>query len=140
MSVSPLRSRRLQYLNLAESAAGTYTSDEAAVPVGWLNATAQTVCVRGGGGTTCDIFIQTSLDNGSTWVDIMQFAFTTSTATKVSGVKPNIALGAGYTPTDGSLSDDTVKDGLMGDRISVKTVIAGTYSGTSTLDVRVVFN
>ena len=140
MTVSPLRSRRLQNLNLSASAAGTYISDETAVPIGILNLTSQAIFVRGGGGTTTDVFIQTSLDQGSTWIDIIQFAFATTTATAVSAVKPNIALAAAYTPTDGALGDDSIKDGLMGDRIRVKTVIVGTYSSTSTLDVRVIFN
>ena len=140
MTVSTLRSRRLQNLNLTASAAGTYVSDETSVPIGILNFTAQAIFVRGGGGTTTDVFIQTSLDQGSTWIDIMQFAFATTTATGVSAVKPNIALAANYTPTDAALSDNTITDGLMGDRVRVKTVIVGTYSGTSTLDVRVVMN
>tara|TARA_R110000824_G_scaffold167181_1_gene343951 strand:- start:7692 stop:8114 length:423 start_codon:yes stop_codon:yes gene_type:complete len=140
MTVSPLRSRRLQNLNLTTSAAGTYVSDETSVPIGILNFTSQAVFVRGSGGTTCDVFIQTSLDQGSTWIDIIQFAFVTTTVTGISAVKPNIALAANYTPTDGALSDNSITDGLMGDRVRVKTVIAGTYSGTSTLDVRVIFN
>ena len=140
MSVSPLRSRRIQYLNLATSAAGTYVSDDMAVPPGFLSFTTQAAFVRGSGGTTCDVFVQTSLDNGSTWIDIIQYAFTTSSVTRVSGVRPNVALAANYTPTDAALSDNTIKDGLMGDRIRVKTVLAGTYAGTSTLTVRGVFN
>ena len=74
-------------------------------------------------------------------MDIAQWAFTTSSATKIQGVRAYVALAANYTPTDGALSDNTIKDGLMGDRLRVKTVIAGTaYTGASTLDVDYVVN
>ena len=101
---------------------------------------AQGVFVRGAGGTTCDVFVQTSLDNGATWIDIMQWAFVTTTVTKISGVRPYIALAANVTPTDGALSDNTILDGVIGDRLRVKTVVAGTYTGTSTLDVNICIN
>mgnify|MGYP004447779479 CR=1 FL=1 len=140
MAVSPLRSRLAQSLDLAESAAGTYISDDQAVPVGFTSFTMQGAFVRGSGGTTCDVFFQTSLDNGATWIDFAQWAFATTTVTRIHSVRPYTALAANYTPTDGSLSDNTITDGLMGDRIRVKTVIVGTYAGTSTLNIRGVFN
>jgi hypothetical protein len=86
------------------------------------------------------VFVQTSVDNGSTWIDIMQFAFATTTVTKISGVRPYIALAANVTPTDGALSDNTILDGVIGDRLRVKTVVVGTYSSTSTLDINVCIN
>lgn len=140
MSVSPLRSRRVQYLNLATSGAGTYLSDEMSVPPDFQSFTTQAVFVRGSGGTTCDVFVQTSLDHGSTWIDIIQYAFATTSVTRVSGVKNVTAIAANYTPTDAALSDNTIKDGLMGDRIRIKTVLVGTYAGTSHFTLRGVFN
>ena len=120
---------------------GTFVSDIVSIPRDLSTLTVQAKFVRAGGGGTCDVFFQTSLDAGQTWVDIAQWAFTTSSATRVHGVRAYIALAANYTPTDGSLSDNTIKDGLMGDRVRIKTVTAGTvYSGSSTLDIDYVIN
>lgn len=94
--------------------------------------------VRIGGGTAVKVYIQTSLDGGTTWIDIMSITFTTTTANKVSAVSTAVALAASITPGDGALSDDTILNGLLGDRIRAKVVATGTYTGASTLDVLVV--
>ena len=52
----------------------------------------------------------------------------------------SIPMAANVTPTDGALSDNTILDGLIGDRLRVKTVVVGTYSGTSTLAINVCIN
>jgi len=140
MAIHPLRSTGLQSLNLTNTTAGTYTSDAISIPMGASVIMTQAAFVRGGGGTTCDVFIQTSVDNGTSWIDIMQFAFATTTVTKISGVRPYIALAANVTPGDGGLSDNTILDGCIGDRLRVKTVVVGTYSSTSTLDVDICIN
>ena len=97
--------------------------------------TLQAVFVRAGGGTTCDVFVQTSLDGGVTWFDIAQFAFTTTTATKVSAVKRGIAVTPGTAPADAALADNTVLDGVIGDRVRVKYTTTGTYTGASSVKV-----
>lgn len=96
---------------------------------------AQAKFLYGAGGTTTKAFIQTSLDGGVTWIDIMCFAFTTSAATKVSAVVATTALTAGITPTDGSLTDNTIVSGLLGDRVRVKYVTTGTYTGATSLEI-----
>src|SRR6185503_8453979 len=45
----------------------------------------------GSGGTTAKFWLQTSLDGGTTWFDIVSHAFTTSSATKLSAVTTFIA-------------------------------------------------
>ena len=40
-------------------------------------------------------------------------------------------LAAAYVPTDGTLTDDTVKDGLLGDQLRVKLIVVGTYAASS---------
>ena len=140
MAVYPKRSQFIQSLNLTNTTAGTYTSDAISIPMGASVIMTQAAFVRGGGGTTCDLFIQTSVDNGSSWIDVMQFAFATTTVTKISGVRPYIALAANVTPGDGGLSANTILDGCIGDRLRVKTVVVGTYSSTSTLDVNICIN
>jgi hypothetical protein len=140
MAVFPLRSTVLQSLDLTAIGAGTYTSDGVSIPMAASVIACQAIFARGGGGTTTDVFLQTSLDNGSTWIDIAQFALATTTVTKVSAVRPYIAMAAGVTPSDGGLSDNTILDGLIGDRLRVKTVVVGTYSGTSTLAINICVN
>ena len=139
-TVYPKRSTSLEDLDLTAMGAGTYTSSTISIPLAASVIACQAVFVRGGGGTTTDVFLQTSLDNGSTWIDIAQFALATTTVTKVSAVRPYIATAANITPTDGALSDNTILDGLLGDRLRLKTVVVGTYSGTSTLNVNICIN
>ena len=96
--------------------------------------------VVAGGGTTVDVYIQTSLDRGVTWIDIMNLTFTTATASKVSAVNTAVALAAAGTPGDGALADNSILNGLLGDRIRAKFVVAGTYTGVSHLTVTTVSN
>ena len=84
----------------------------------------------GAGGTNVTAYLQTSLDAGVTWIDIMSFQFTTANATKVSKVGLATALAAGVTPTDGALTANTILDGVIGDRLRVKYTTTGTYTGT----------
>jgi hypothetical protein len=93
----------------------------------------------GSGGTTAKAWVQTSFDGGATWVDIINFAFTTSAERVVSSVRTDTAVGANYTATDATLADDTIKDGLLGDRIRVKWTTTGTYGGATSLKLTGVF-
>lgn len=69
----------------------------------------------------------------------MCHAFTTSTAKKVSSVKQGIALAAAIVTTDGSITDDTIKDGMFGDRVRVKLISASTvYTGATLINVNLV--
>jgi hypothetical protein len=96
--------------------------------------------VVGGGGTTADVYVQTSFDNGATWVDVANFHFTTSSAKKMSAVviDPATPLTAGSTPTDGSIANNTVLNGIIGDMVRAKVTTTGTYTGTTTLRVDMV--
>lgn len=85
----------------------------------------------GSGGTTCKVYVQTSLDQGATWIDIAALAFTTADASKVfnlSGLTPKTTA---VVPTDGTLTDDTCLDGILGDRVRLKVVSTGTYAGST---------
>lgn len=96
----------------------------------------EAVFVRAAGGGTADVYIQTSLDGGVTWIDIMNFHFTTATATKVSAVVLSTALAAAVTPGDGALASDTILSGLLGSQLRCKYVSAGTvYTGATSLAV-----
>ena len=88
--------------------------------------------VRAAGGTTTDVLVETSFDNGSTWVEIMQFAFLVTTDRKLSSVRRDIAVAGGIDP-DGALADDAILDGVIGDRIRAVLTTTGTYSGASSI-------
>ena len=92
----------------------------------------------GSGGTDVTAWVQTSFDGGTNWIDIAAFNFTTSSARKVVSLNAANSVTTVYTPLDGTLSDNTVKDGLIGDRLRVKYTTTGTYAGSTTLDINVV--
>jgi hypothetical protein len=120
--------------------AGTYVSEEFPVPCGAKTLAVLAKFVRAAGGTTLDVFVQTSLDGGATWIDIMNLTFATTTASQLQAVKTDIAVAPTTVPADGALADDTILDGVLGDRVRVKQIVVGTYTGASTLAVSGVFN
>jgi len=96
---------------------------------------AQAKFLYGAGGTNVNVYVQTSLDQGVTWVDIMNFLFTTAAATKISAVVATTALAAVIAPSDGALTSNTILSGLLGERFRIKWVTTGTYSGATSLQV-----
>lgn len=122
------------------AAAGTYTGDPIFLAPGTKALALQVKFVRAGGGTTTKVYLQTTFDDGATWVDIACLAFATTTSTKVSGLKTDIAVTPNTSPTDATMTDNTVLDGLLGDRIRAKYVVAGTYTGASSVTVSAVAN
>ena len=104
---------------------------------GMLAGTIQAKFAYGSGGTSAKAYVQTTLDDGLTWVDIASFAFTTTSAMKIinlSGLTPKTTA---VTPSDGALSDDTCVDGVLGDALRVKLTTTGTYANT-TLSVKLI--
>lgn len=98
--------------------------------------TAEAKFLYGSGGTTVNAYVQTSLDKGLTWVDIMNFSFTTAAASKISSVTTLIAPASqGLTPGDGALASNTIIQGVLGDRIRLKYITTGTYAGATSLAV-----
>lgn len=97
---------------------------------------AQAIVVYGSGGTTIKAWVQTSLDGGETWVDIMSFAFTTASLSKISACNAYIAPAAqAFAPGDAALADNTIIQGVMGDRVRVKYTTTGTYADSTTLAI-----
>ncbi len=84
----------------------------------------------GSGGTSLKAYVQTTLDDGATWIDIASFAFTTSSATRVINLSALTPKTTAVTPTDGALADDTAIDGILGSALRVKLTSTGTYSNT----------
>lgn len=99
---------------------------------------AEAIFTYGSGGTTAKCYVQTSFDGGTTWIDIISFAFATASATKVSAVTTMIAPGTqAFSPADGALTDNTVVNGVLGDRVRLKYVTTGTYAST-TLTIKII--
>jgi hypothetical protein len=89
----------------------------------------------GAGGTTCVVVVQTSLDQGSNWIDVARFDFAQASAAKranLSGLTP-VAVGA-----ISVLGSESVLDGIIGDRMRAKITTTGTYSGATSVSVRAV--
>ena len=85
----------------------------------------------GTGGTSAKAYVQTSLDQGVTWIDIACFAFTTSDAVSVGNLSARTPVTTLFAPADGALADNSVKDGVLGDRLRVKYVTVGTYTAAN---------
>jgi hypothetical protein len=99
----------------------------------WMAAAALFVNVTyGSGGTTCAVVVQTSLD-GTNWIDIARFDFTTASRAAVCNL-------SGLTPvavaTVAVLSSEGVKDGILGDRLRAKVTSTGVYAGNTSISVR----
>lgn len=100
------------------------------------------ICVQanftyGSGGTTVDAYFQTSVDGGATWIDIAQFHFTTTSQRFVYNLNSQTPVTTEYTATDGALSANTAKDGIVGPFYQVKLASTGTYAGNTTLRIDV---
>ena len=88
----------------------------------------------GSGGATVKVYIQTSLDQGATAIDLWCFTAGTASKTRARRLKPD---GNEVTPADGALADDTVAAGIvLGDRLRAKVVSTGTYAGSTLMSVR----
>jgi hypothetical protein len=128
------RIKLLSVLTIAAAVAATATT-----PVLLLSGikylVVQANFLYGAGGTSVDAYVQTSVDGGTTWIDIMEFAFTTAAARKISAVVISTAVAASVTPSDGALTASTILSGVLGDRLRVKYVTVGTYSGATSLAV-----
>lgn len=118
------------------TAADTVVGDWVTDLDGMLAANLQARLAYGSGGTQIKLYIQTSLDQGTTAIDIACIVFGTASEVEianVSGLTPKTTLAA---PGDGSLADDSVLDGVLGDRLRAKIVSTGTYAGSTVLSVR----
>ena len=122
--------------DFAIAAAGTFVGDWVSGLDGLLAAAAQLRFTGGSGGTSVKAYLQTSLDQGTTAVDIACVVFATTAevaALNFSALTPKLTQ---VIPTDGALADDTAIDGILGDRFRLKYVVTGAYSGSPVLSGR----
>lgn len=116
------------------TSAGTQTGDWTEVDLeGLLALCAQVRLAYGSGGTSVKAYLQTTLDDGETAIDIACFTFTTASAVKARNLSALTAKTTDVTPTDGSLTDDTSVDGVLGTKFRLKVVSVGTYAGSTVL-------
>ena len=86
----------------------------------------------GSGGTTCAVVVQTSLD-GTNWIDIARFDFTTASAAKRCNLSGLTAVAIAAVA---ALASESVLDGILGDRLRAKVTSTGTYAGNTSVSVR----
>lgn len=92
--------------------------------------------VYGSGGTACNAWLQTSVDDTGEWVDVVGFAGTTATLKKI-GATSSFQDHTHATIMDAATLNATL-DGFLGNKFRVKYTTTGTYAGTS-LEVNVDF-
>lgn len=84
-----------------------------------------------GGGTTCAAIIDTTVDDGQTWIDITRFDFTTTAALVIgtNGSISNLAPAALAALTSGQQRP------FLGNRIRARVTTTGTYSTGSKIRI-----
>jgi hypothetical protein len=136
----PARFNGFRALNLlAATTITTAVTDVATTPItdliGMTSVMVQAAFDHGSGGTNVVVYLQTSLDFGASWFDIANWTFTTSDATRIMSMRATTAVAANLTPTSGTLTANTLVDGLLGDRLRLLYSSTGTYAGSTTLTV-----
>ena len=99
------------------------------------NVTINCIFTHGSGGTSADAYIQTSLDGGTTWIDVAQCHALTTTFNALFNLSNEAAITSPATPTDGTLTDNTAVSGIIGNLWRVKYKSSGTYGGSTTFVV-----
>jgi|SRR5450759_5033553 hypothetical protein len=103
------------------------------------SAVIQAAFTYGSGGTTLKAWVQTSLDYGTTWSDVYCFSVTQTSVINIVNLSALTAVTTPYVPTDGTLTANTTKDGILGPMFRVKTTSTGTYAANTTLRVDLYF-
>jgi len=94
------------------------------------------IFLYGAGGTTVKVWVQTSLDGGTTWFDIINLPFTTAATKVTAAVSTYITAGAApVVATDATAADNAIVNGVLGDRVRVKYITTGTYTGATSIAV-----
>ncbi len=80
--------------------------------------------------------VETSLNQGATWVEVARFALATASEENLVNLSGQTPVTTVYTPA--ALSDDSVKDGVFGERWRAKIIAVGTYAGNTSLAIRMI--
>lgn len=101
---------------------------------GMLAATLQVNFNYGSGGTTIKVLVETSLDQGTTWIEVWRCALATASEENLVNLSGLTPVSTPYTPA--ALSDDAVKDGVFGALWRARILTTGTYAGNTSLAIR----
>ncbi len=88
----------------------------------------------GSGGTTAALKIQTSLDQGDNWIDIIRFDFTT--AIRKAHAAVGVFANAGPT-TVAALGSEGKLDNVLGDMVRAILSTTGVYAGNTSIACRI---
>lgn len=122
--------------NFTISANGTQVGEWVTDLDGLLAAAVQARLAYGSGGGTVKLYLQTSLDQGNTAIDIACIVFGAAGEVALLNFSALTPKTTQVVPTDGAMTDDTAVDGILGDRLRCKVVSSGTvYGGSTTLSV-----
>jgi hypothetical protein len=116
-------------------AAGTYLGDWVAGFAGILAASFQAQFLFGSGSGAATLYIQTSVDQGQTPIDVAAIQFSNASETafvNLSGLTPRAVFDI---PTQQSLAAGAVNDGVLGDRFRAVLLVTGAYNNGTLLNV-----
>ena len=103
---------------------------------GMRSASVQVRLAYGSGGGAAKVYLQTSLDQGLTIIDVASFTFGAAGSIKVRNLFGDVSVPTDVVPTDGGLADDTTIAGILGDRLRLKIVSTGSYSSSTLISGR----
>jgi hypothetical protein len=75
-------------------------------------------------------YLQTSLDDGNSVIDLACVVFQNGNQQQVFNIAADGTSPAPMTATDGTLADNTILGGLLGNRLRLKCVTQGTWVNT----------
>jgi hypothetical protein len=101
-------------------------------------ATIQCTFDYGSGGTAVHLHVETSLDDGVTWIEISEFTFASADKREVVNLVSSTSIVAQYAAGT-ALADDASVGGILGSQYRVNITSTGTYAAT-TLRVDAVFS
>lgn len=125
-------------LSAQVTTAGTQVTSSITGLDGILAASISLAFLYGSGGTTCDAFMQTSLDGGTVWQDVAHAAFTTASATKQFNVSGLTSKLTPSTPGDGTLAADAAIDSILGPTWRMKVISVGVYGASTQVVCRII--
>jgi hypothetical protein len=113
---------------------GTQTGQPVTNLDGMQGCTISARLAYGSGGATIQVIINTSIDQGTTWIPIARIDFATEGMQKVVNLSGFTPVTAPYEVVD--LVAEGCKDGILGDRLRCDVTSAGTYAGSTVVSVR----
>lgn len=115
--------------NFQIGAAGTQIGTPQLNLQGLTGLSCQVRFAYGSGGTKTNVYLQTSVDQGQSFFDIANIAFTTSSGVELINLSGLNSVTTPVAAVNLALADNTVLNGPLGDRLQAVVVSTGTYGG-----------